>query len=317
MLASLRFLPAAMFGAVMGLAGLGLAWRTAALALPIPAWPAEAWVLLAAIAFCVLAASYALKALRHPQAVGEELSNPATIGFCAALPVGMTLLAGGLQPHLPGVARAVWWGGVLLVFALQARMLWVLARGGTKLAQVNGGWMIVFVGGIVVPSSGLPLGEVQLSSWMFTFSACAAVLVMTLVMYRVAFGPPMPDAAKPGWFILLVPPSLIYLNGLAVWNGAGERWLEVLYLCGLTLAAVLFIAARGLARWPFGAPWWAFTFPLDALAAASAHFAQDHPHPYWRWMAGVLLAVAALFAAWVLFRTLAALARGTLLKPPA
>jgi tellurite resistance protein TehA-like permease len=69
-----------------------------------------------------------------------------------------------------------------------------------------------------------------------------------------------------------VPPSLIYLNGFTLWGES--RWLEALFLAGVTLAAVLFVAARGLARWPFGAYWWAFTFPLDALAAAAAHFAQ-------------------------------------------
>jgi tellurite resistance protein len=312
--AALRFLPASLFGAVMGLAGLGLAWRGAAAVLDVPAGIAEAWVALAALFFVALVPAYVLKAFRHPQAVGEELANPATIGFCATLPVGMTLLAGGLQPHLPRIGLAIWWAGVVMLVALQLRMLWRLTR-GVKLAQVNGGWLIVFVGGIVVPSSGLPLGEAQVSAAMFTFSACAAVLVLPLVIYRVAFGPAMPEAMRPGWFIMLVPPSLIYLNGLAVWGGAGASWLEALYLAGLTLAAVLFVAARGLARWPFGAPWWAFTFPLDALAGAATRFAQDHPHPWGRWVAGVALVVAALFAAWVLVRTLAALARGSLLRP--
>jgi tellurite resistance protein len=299
----------------MGLAGLGLAWRGAAAVLPVPAFPAEIWIALAALAFAALLPAYALKAIRHPQAVKEELTNPATLGFCASLPVGMTLLAGGLQPWLQPAAHVLWWTGVVLLVALQVRMLWVLARGGIRLPQVNGGWMIVFVGGIVLPSSGLALGEPGTSRWMFTLSACAAPLVMGLVAYRILRGPPMPDAVKPGWFILLVPPSLIYVNGLALWQGAGQAWLEALCLGGLTLAAVLFFVARGLARWPFGAPWWAFTFPLDALAAAAARFAQDHAHPYWRWLAGALLAVAALFAAWVLVRTLAALARGSLLRP--
>jgi len=297
----------------MGLAGLGLAWRGAAMVLPLPEAASELWIALAAAAFACLVPAYALKALRYPQAVKEELANPALIAFCATLPVGMTLLAGGLQPYAFKLALAIWWAAVVLLVVLQLRMLWVLARGGARLHQVNGGWMIVFVGGIVVPGAGLTLGEGHVSLWMFTISACAAPFVMGLVLYRFLSGPPMPDAAKPGWFILLVPPSLIYLNGYTLW---GESiWLEALFLAGLTLAAVLLFAARGLARWPFGAPWWAFTFPLDALASAAAHFAQAHEHPYWRWLAGALLLIAALFAVWVLVRTLAALARGTLLKP--
>jgi tellurite resistance protein len=127
--------------------------------LPLPEAAAEIWIALAAIAFVCLVAAYALKALRFPQAVKEDLANPALVAFCATLPVGMTLLAGGLQPYAYQLALAIWWAGVVLLVALQLRMLWRLAAGGMKLAQVNGGWMIVFVGGIVVPGGGLLLGE--------------------------------------------------------------------------------------------------------------------------------------------------------------
>lgn len=322
MAASLRFLPASLFAAVMGLAGLGLAWRGASAALPLPAplkglwiWVGEGWMALAALAFACLVPAYALKALRHPQAVREELTNPALLGFCAALPVGMTLLAGGLQTYSEPIAQALWWAGVALLLALQLRMLERLARGGTTLAQVNGGWMIVLIGGIVVPGSGIALGHAELSRWLFGFSALAAPFVMGLVLYRMLFGPPMPDAAKPGWFIVLVPPALIYLNGAALSDAPAGAWLEALFLGGLALAAALFVASRGLRRWPFGAPWWAFTFPLDALASAAGRYARDHPAEPWLSLAAALLALAAAFVVWVLVRTLAALARGTLFKP--
>jgi tellurite resistance protein len=313
---TLRALPGSLFGAVMGLAGFGLACRSAQTLLPLPGWFAETWIALAALALAVLLPAYLLKLLRHPQAVREELANPATLGFCAALPVGLTLVAGGLQPHAAGLAQALWWAGAALLAAIQLRMFERLLRGGIVRAQVNGGWMIALVGGIVLPTSGLPLGNAGASLWFFGFSAIAAPFVMGLVLRRLLAGPPLPDAARPSWFILVVPPALIYLNAGLLSGAPAGPLLEGLFLCGLPLAAALLYASRGMLRWPFGAPWWAFTFPLDALAAAATQFARDHPLAPWRWLAGALLVLAGFFVTWVLLRTLMALARGTLFLPP-
>src|SRR3982750_4954724 len=99
-----------MYGAVMGLAGLGLSPRAPAPALPgyvrAPAYVPEPWVALGVLAFIVLLPLYVAKLVRHPDAVRAEFVNPATLGFCGALPVGMTLVAGGLGPYAPGPAGA-------------------------------------------------------------------------------------------------------------------------------------------------------------------------------------------------------------------
>lgn len=313
---SLRFVPASVFGAVMGLAGLGLVWRGGAGLLGLPVVLADAWVALAALALALLLPAYVLKVLAHPDTLREELGNPALLGFCATLPVGMTLVAGGVQPYSELLANVLWWSGVALLIALQARMLQRLLHRGFALAQVNGGWMIVFIGGIVVPSSGLPLGHAAVATWIFCACAIAAVPVMGLVAYRTLFGPPMPDAAKPTWFILLVPPALVYANGATIFQVAPGTALDLLYYAALTLLGGLLAVSRGFARWPFGAPWWAFTFPLDAVAAAAVQYAHEHTQGPWRAIAVVAMLLATAAVVLVLARTFAALARGTLLAPP-
>ena len=91
---------------------------------------------------------------------------------------------------------------------------------------------------------------------------------MALLFYRAIIGVPLPERLRPSWFVLLVPPSLIYANGIALYPGA--EFLEPLYFFGLVLALALLLVSRNFLRWPFGPPWWAFTFPLDALAYAAA-----------------------------------------------
>jgi tellurite resistance protein len=167
---------------------------------------------------------------------------------------------------------------------------------------MNAGWLIIMVGGIVAPGPGIALGHAEASRFIFGVSAAAAPILMALLFYRAIIGAPLPEPLRPSWFILLVPPSLIYANGLALYPGTD--WLEALYFFGLVLAAALLIVSRKFLRWPFGAPWWAFTFPLDALAYAAARYAQDHPTPLWKGACAVTLVLATLFVALVLLRTL-------------
>jgi tellurite resistance protein len=280
---NLKPLHVGFYGAVMGLAGLGLTARAAASLFPgtirAPAYFTEPWVAAGAIALAVLVVLYVMKGLRHPAAVKEDFTNPLYLGFCGALPVGMSLVAGGVGAYFP-----------------------VLGHGGIELAKVNAGWLILFVGGIVLPGPGLGLGHDEAARFCFGVSASVAPLLMALLLYRAITGPALAEALRPTWFILLVPPSLIYANGVALYPDAG--FLELLYPFALVLAVALFAYARQLARWPFGPAWWAFTFPLDALAYAAVRYAQDHPSTLWKSIAGAALALATLFVALVLWRTL-------------
>jgi tellurite resistance protein len=231
--------------------------------------------------------------------------NPATLGFCGALPVGMTLVAGGLAPYAPAFASALWWLGCALLLCFQVWALYRWLSGGIELAEVNAGWLIILVGGIVVPGPGITLGHAEASRFFFGVSAAAAPLLMALLFYRAVMGTPLAEMLRPSWFVLLVPPSLIYANGAAL--TADTPLLEGLYFSALVLAAALLIYARRFLRWPFGPSWWAFTFPLDALAYAAARYAQTHPEPLWKTICALALLLATFFVLVVLLKSAFAL----------
>ena len=308
---SVRELPIGLYGAVMGIAGLGLTARAAVPLFPgvvrAPAYVTEPIVAAGLVVFLVLVPLYLAKLWLHPKAVREEFTSPASLGFCAALPLGMTLVAAGLAPYWLSFANVLWWSGVALLLAMQ---VWGVARvlqGGTELAQINPGWMILFIGGIVVPAGGIPLGHLEASRFLFGASAAATPFVMGLVFYRAAVAPALPEALRPSWFILIVPPSLIYAHSLVLYPGLA--FLDSLLFFGLLLAAGLALYARGFLRWRFGAPWWAFTFPLDAFAYAAARYAQEHSSQPWRAVAAIALAAAAaavLICLWKTVRSAAA-----------
>jgi len=297
-----------MYGAVMGLAGLGLTARAAAPLFPgvfrAPAYFTELWVALGALALLILLALYVIKFFLDRKAVREDFTNPAQIGFTGALPVGMTLVAGGLGPYAPGFAGALWWTGCVLLAVFQVCGIGRWLAGQVPLDKLNAGWLILVVGGIVVPGPGIGLGYADAARFFFGVSACGALVLLPLLFARAALAAPLPEAMRPSWFILLVPPSLIYANGLALYPDA--QFLESLFPAGLLLLLALLVYARGFWRWPFGPAWWAFTFPLDALAYAATRYAQEHPAGPWKAIAGAAVLLATLVVALVLARSLLA-----------
>lgn len=306
---SLRALPVGIYGMVMGLTGLGLAWRTAG----APGWASEPWIALGAAVFALLVALHAAKLVRHPRAVAAELWSAPLLGFCGALPVGMSLVAAGLAPHAAALAATLWWTAYCLHLAFMAGGIarWLA---GMKLAEFNTGWIILMVGGIVVPVGGLPLGYADAARWLFAASVALAPLLMAISLWRAASPPPLPATARPTWFVLLAPPMLLYINGPDVW--APSPWLDAAYFGGLLLALWLLVYARGAWRWPFSPGWWSFTFPLDAVAVASLRYADAHPELPWRGVAWAALALATAAVLLVAARSLAALRAGTLFAPP-
>jgi tellurite resistance protein len=297
-----------MYGAVMGLAGLGLTARAAAPLFPgvfrAPAYFTELWVALGVLALLLMIFLYSGKIISDWKSVKADFTDPALMGFTGALPVGMTLVAGGLGPYAPGFASALWWTGCALLTALQ---VWGFGRwlaGQVPLDKLNTGWLILVVGGIVVPGPGIGLGHADAARFFFGVSACGALVLLPLLFARAALAAPLPEALRPSWFILLVPPSLIYANGLALFPDM--HGLESLYPAGLVLLLALLVYARGFWRWPFGPAWWAFTFPLDALAYAATRYAQEHPGGPWRPIAGAAVLLATFVVAMVLARSLLA-----------
>lgn len=307
---NIQQVPIGMYGAVMGLVGLGLSARSAATVLPgyvrAPAYVTEPWVALGVLAFLILVPLYLAKVVRYPAAVREEFTNPLSLGFCGALPVGMFLVGGGLAPYWFGLADAIWWIGFAMLLAFQ---VWTITRwlaGGIELAQVNAGWLIIMVGGIVAPGPGIALGHADASRFIFGISATAAGILMPLLFFRAMAGAALPDRLRPSWFILLVPPSLIYANGIALYPRS--ELLELLFYFGLALAAALLIGWRRFLASPFSPAWWAFTFPLDALAYAAAHHASDHPGGWWKAACAVTLVLAAAFVLACLWQSLRSVA---------
>lgn len=314
----LMHVPVPLFAVVMGITGLGMAWRKAAHTLHLPALIGEGILLLAAVLFAAIATLYAAKALRFPTAVAQEFAHPVRANFFPAISIGLLLLSVAALPHTPGLAVGLWALGALGHLTLTVTLLkrWILRD--VDLAHSNPAWFIPIVGNIIVPLTGVQVGQTEISWFFFSIGIVFWMVLMTIMLYRIIFHPPLPAKLMPTLFILLAPPSIGYLSYMGLAGGdtaAPDGFARVLIYFALFEALLLLSMARTFLQVPFAVSWWAFTFPSAALAAASIDYASRTGLPGLTALSALILATATAIIATVFLRTLRALFGGALFIP--
>lgn len=257
-------MPPAVFPAILGLFGLGLALRRGLEAAGLPGGAGEA--VLGAVAglwaFAVFA--YGAKMARRGSVILDDLKVlPGRMGLAAATMGGMALAA-ALAPFAPGAARAVLAGALLAHLGLALLTIRILRALPPEGRGVNPGWHLSFVGfivgGLAAPGVGWPLLAVVL------FWGCGAVAVVIWVLSAAQFARRIPPAPlRPLLAVHLAPASLLATVG-ALAGVPVLPWVAV-GLGGVVLLALV-MSARWVLEAGFSAMWAAFTFPLAAYASA-------------------------------------------------
>ncbi len=309
------YLPASLFGSVLGLTGLSLAWRLAHARYGAPQWAADAVGVVAVAAFALLTLGYAVKLVTAPDAVRAEFHHPIAGNLFGTFPISLLLLPIVLAPFNLLLAQGMWSIGavLMLVFAWFIVSRWMSDR--QQVAHATPAWIVPVVGLLDVPLALPSLGLPPLHGVMVLGLAIGlffAVPLFTLIFSRLVFEPPMPDALQPT-LLILVGPFAVGFSTYTATAGQVDLFAQSLYVLTLFMLAVLGGRLRHLpVCCPFRVSWWAVGFPLAASAIAALRFAQADPGWLTDAVGLVLLAVTTVTVAGLLVRTLVGIARGEL-----
>jgi len=307
--------PVPLFAATMGVGGLGLAWRAAAAVLGTPDLVATVLLALADLLFLSLAALYLAKALLHPAQVAAEFNHPVRSNFFSAIAIGLMILATGLIPHAPALANGVWLLGALWQLGMATLIIGRWLTREQQITHSNPSWFIPVVGNILAPIAGVPLGHGELSWFMFSVGLVFWLVLFPVLTNRILFHGMLPAKLVPTLFILLAPPSVGFLSWLALTGGVLDPVGRILVGTALFLGAILASRIGVFLKAPFAVSWWAFTFPLAALATATLRYAQLAGGVLLTGLSIALLLLATGVIAYVSWRTVRALVAGHLFVP--
>ena len=311
----LAHFPVSFFAIGMGMMGLTIATRAAETAFAAGHMASSALLGLSIVVILAVAATYALKALRHGDEVRAEWQHPIRIAFFPAISISMLLVATGLLHAAPALARPIWLVGMAAqgVLALAVISSWIGHR-PFRPGQLTPAWFIPAVGNVVVPLAGAPLGYGELSWLFFSGGVMFWIVLLTLVMNRLMFHEPMPEKLVPTLMILVAPPAVAYVAWVRLTGTAGPVG-QFLLSAGYVFALVVATQAGKLRRIPFALSWWALSFPLAALAIASFVHAELHGSGLHRAIGMGLWLLLCAVALRLVQRTLAAMRAGEVCVP--
>jgi tellurite resistance protein len=262
-------IPAAFFGMVLGLSGLGGAWRVATRLWALPAWIGETISLLGVAVCTLLIVLYALKwLLARPQAMAE-LVHPVQCCFIGLVGVATMLAGGGLLPYAGGLAVLLVVVGAVytLLFGLwRTGGLW---QGGRQDVSNTPVLYLPAVAGSFV--TAIMLAALGFASWgqlFFGAGLMTWLAIESVLLHRLYNAAELPPPLRPTLGIQLAPAAVGAVAYLAVGTGTPDIVAHALIGYALLQALILLRLLPWICKAPFSPAYWAFTFGATALATA-------------------------------------------------
>lgn len=300
--------PPAVFPPILGLFGLGIAWRRGHDAFGVPAAPVEGYLGAVSLLFLFALVAYGAKVMFRPGVVSEDFRVlPGRAGL-AALTMSLMLFAAVMVPYAPRAAEWLLAGGLVLHVLVALSALRLFLAGPDEARQVTPVMHLTFVGFIVAPIAAVPLGMTALTNSILWYCLAAALVLWAAGLKPLLTGT-APPPLRPLQAIHLAPAALVgtaaHLTGNAALGNALALWAAVLFV-------VLVARARWLTAAGFSGFWSAFTFPLAAFAGVLFLSAASLPSETVRTAGGLVLVAATLVIPPIAFRVMQLWARGTL-----
>lgn len=310
------YLLIALFGSVMGLTGLSLAWRLVHSSFNAPLWISNVLEGVALISFVALAISYTLKAITNFTKVRSEFMHPIAGSMFGTPLISMLLIPILLANQNLLVARAIWVIGAIGMTLLAWFMIlrWISVR--QQFENAVPAWIVPVVGMIDIPLAVPALGWAnELHGFMVFATAVGlffAIPLFTIIVSRLMFAEPLPPALQPS-LLILTAPFAVGFSAYTTTVGQIDGFAQILYMLMLFVLAIVIVRMRHLAYCcPFRVSWWAVSFPLAASVNAALRYTAFAPHWATYTIAVLLLGLASLVIMLLLIRTVFGILRGEL-----
>lgn len=313
-LPSIRHLPIGLFGSVMSVAGLSLAWRLASKSYGADIAVSNSIGLIAMLLFAVLSLSYLNKLFRYPDLVMREFSHPVMGSFFGTVGISILLLSSVVSSYSSAVQLIVWAIGAAVTLALSVVMISRLLNGNAAPASVVPAWLIAGVGSldIVVTGGALPAQwthEVNLLA--AAIGGVSAIVFFVLIFSRLVHQEPLAEGMRPSKMILIAPFAVGFIAYVNLVQKVDMFAALLFYFALFLFVIVCYRLAMKPA--PFSPAWWAIGFPMAALANSALMYANSVGGMALGFIAVLLLILLTVSIAVLSVRTVYALFTGRLL----
>lgn len=313
-----RVVPVSFFGIVLGLAGLGNAWRGASALWGLPHFVGETLLALAALVWFVLVLSYVQKWLTAREDALLELKHVTLCCFVGLVGVSTLLIAGAALRYARPLAELLFTVGSVYTLAFAIWRMGILAMGGRDPSTTTAILYLPGVAGSFVTAIvASALGHADWGQYLFGAGLFSWLAIESVLLHRLYTAPAMAPALRPTLGIQLAPPAVGAVAYLSITTGPPGLMAHAMLGYALLQALLLLRLLPWIREQPFGASYWAFSFGITALAAAPLRMIERGDSGPVLLLAPVLFAAANIAIAVLAVGTIRQWVQGRLLPPAA
>ncbi|EKD5157587.1 dicarboxylate transporter/tellurite-resistance protein TehA [Enterobacter cloacae] len=307
-------LPAGYFGMVLGIIGMGFAWRYASTLWPVTRWPGEGLVALAVVCWFLLTVAFITRAVRFPRSVLAEMRHPVMSSFVSLFPATTMLVAIGFVPWYRPVSLVLFAVGVVVQLTYSAWQSAGLWRGNHPQEATTPGLYLPtvannFISAMACGALGFnDAGLVFLGAGVFSWLSLEPV-----ILQRLRSAGELPTVLRTSLGIQLAP-ALVACNAwISVNGGEADTFAKMLFGYGLLQLLFMLRLLPWYMSQPFNASFWSFSFGVSALATTGLHLGHSSASGFFHAIAVPLFIFTNFIIGMLLVRTFILLIQGKLL----
>lgn len=310
---SARRIPLNIFGIGFGMAGLATTWRIAVNQHLVVHEVSDVLIGFAAVAWLIPVLLYLRYVLTTRGVLVSDLHDMTVGSFASlALITPILLAADGIAPYARSVAAVIVDVFVVGVVLLGGWFTGIWMRGGTDLDRLHPGYFLPTVAGGLVASAGAAVvGQERLAQFMLGVGVVYWFILGSMILSRLMFRPPLPDALAPTMAIEIAPAAVASVAYFLIHGAHVTPVLTALAGYGLLMVLAQIPLLSRYRRLRFSLATWAFTFPWAAVASTALFWLAAEHVTGGRVLAYVVLTALSVLVGAIAFRTIVAVTAGS------
>ena len=304
-----KFFPIMMYAAVMGMSGLTMMYQKAALWLGFSAMIGNGLMVISTALFVVISVIYLGKYIQYTAVVKKEFSHPIRLNFFAAISISMLMLAIIYKEVNLNIASIFWYAGTALHFYLTMHTISFWINHNQELDHSNPAWFIPVVGNVLVPIGGVGFASQGILMYFFSCGIFFWVILFAILLNRIIFHHQLAVKFMPTLFILIAPPAVGFIAYFKMY-GVVDFFATLLFNLALFFTLLVAFMYKNFVKIKFFISWWAFVFPLAAMAISSMLMFHETKDSILLVLSYVMVAVTTVVISIVLYQTVFHMLKG-------
>lgn len=299
----LKFFPIMMYAIVMGMGGITITYQKASQWLGFPHLIGSILMYITTISFVTITIIYLAKYFKYKVAVKKEFSHPIRINFFAAVSISMLMLAIIYKEYNPTISAIFWYPGAALHFYLTMHTISFWINSNQELGHSNPAWFIPIVGNVLVPVAGVGFASSGVLMYFFSVGMFFWIILFSIILNRIIFHHQLAVKFMPTMFILIAPPAVGFIAYFKIF-GVLDVFAIFLFNMALFFTFLVAFMYKNFIKIKFFISWWAFVFPIAAMAISSMLMYSKTKDPMALGLSYLMVAVVTIVIVIVLFQTI-------------